>query len=222
MNDIPAVLFDLDGTLADTAQDMGTALNLLLAEEGHTPIPLEDLRHTASHGGRNMVEYGFSTKMEESHLQSLILRFLDLYQQNLCVKTSLFPNVKKTLDQLSQKNIAWGIVTNKSGYLAEPLLTQLGIAEQAACRVYGDTTQEKKPSPMPLLHAADLIHRSPEHCLYVGDSERDIQAANKARMSPLFVTYGYGTMPSAVNEANDTFRVIHNISDIFEYLPENE
>lgn len=210
-----AILFDLDGTLADTAPDMGAALNQMLKEEGLAPLSEQQLRPAASQGGRSMVQRGYGEDLTAEQLESRLQRFLNLYREGLCIKTQLFPNVQETLKQLSERHITWGIVTNKPEFLAEPLLAALDLDTHAACRIYGDTTPEKKPSPLPLLYAAEVIARKPEHCIYVGDSERDVRAAADAGMNSWFAAYGYETALPGDIQAD---RVIDDISDILEHL----
>ena len=210
------ILFDLDGTLADTALDMGAALNLLLKEEGQTPLAEAEMRAIAGQGGAHMVRCGFGQDMPKVQFQTLLNRFLALYQKNLCVKTCLFTNVVHTLQQLSKRQITWGIVTNKPERLAAPLLSELNIGTQAACYVYGDTVATKKPEPDSLLHAAKLIKDSPEQCVYLGDSERDMQAAVRAGMQNWFADYGYEELPT--NDAWKPQRIINDVADVLKHL----
>ena len=190
---IQAVLLDLDGTLADTAPDLGIALNRLLEEEGRATLDYEEIRKHASFGAKGLVERGFNDVADggDGELERLTGRFFDLYAESLCEHTRLFPGVEKTLRELEGRGIAWGVVTNKAERFAEPILRQLDLLEGAACRVYGDTTVRKKPAPDALLYAAEALALAPARCLYVGDSERDVAAAKAAGMKVLVVTYGY-------------------------------
>jgi phosphoglycolate phosphatase len=123
--------------------------------------------------------------------ETLRLRFLDLYAANLAVGTRLFPGFDAVLDRLEAQGLPWGIVTNKPGWLTDPLLAALGLDRRAACAVSGDTLAERKPHPLPLLHAARLVGVEPERCVYVGDAERDIQAGRAAGMTTVVAAYGY-------------------------------
>ena len=185
-----ALLLDLDGTLLDTAPDMGGALNLLRTEHGLEPLPAEAIRPVVSHGAMRLVRLGFPAA-EGDAFESLRLRFLELYAANLAVGTRLFPGFEAVLDALESRGQPWGIVTNKPGWLTAPLLTALDLDRRAACAVSGDTVSERKPHPLPLLHAASLIGVDPAACVYVGDAERDIQAGRAAGMTTVVAAYGY-------------------------------
>ena len=185
-----ALLLDLDGTLLDTAPDMGGALNLLRAEHGLEPLPGEVIRPVVSHGAMRLVALGFPETTGDA-FESLRLRFLELYAANLAVGTRLFPGFEAVLDQLEARGLPWGIVTNKPGWLTDPLLAALGLDRRAACAVSGDTLPERKPHPLPLLHAARLVGVDPGRCVYVGDAERDIQAGRAAGMTTVVAAYGY-------------------------------
>lgn len=185
-----AVLFDLDGTLLDTAPDMVGALNALRREELLAPMPYDSIRSAVSHGAARVVKAGFPDASPES-LTKLQQRFLEIYRGALSRETRLFPGMDQVLDALSSWRIKSGIVTNKAAWLTEPLLKELGLWERFACVVSGDTLAERKPHPLPLLHAAALAEASPSECIYVGDAERDVQAAHAAAMPALVANYGY-------------------------------
>jgi N-acetyl-D-muramate 6-phosphate phosphatase len=185
-----ALLLDLDGTLLDTAPDMAGALNRLRREHGHAALPFATVRPHVSHGARALVALGFGTPAPEE-FERLRLRFLDLYAAELAGGTRLFPGCEALLEALERRAIPWGIVTNKPGYLTTPLLATLGLLARAACVVAGDTVAERKPHPLPLLHAAALIGRAPGDCVYAGDAERDIVAGRAAGMHTVAVRYGY-------------------------------
>jgi len=185
-----AVLFDLDGTLLDTAPDMVGALNALRAEELRAPLPYEAIRSSVSHGAARVVKAGFPEADAETSLQ-LQRRFLEIYRAALSRETRLFAGMDQVLEALASWRIKSGIVTNKPGWLTEPLLLELGLSERFACVVSGDTVAERKPHPLPLLHAAALVEVSPGECIYVGDAERDVQAAHAAAMPALVANYGY-------------------------------
>lgn len=185
-----ALLLDLDGTLLDTAPDMGGALNLLRAEHGLEPLPAERIRPVVSHGAMRLVALGFPDASGQ-RFEELRQRFLALYAENLALGTQLFPGFEAVLANLEARDLPWGIVTNKPGWLTDPLLAALGLDGRAACTVSGDTVAERKPHPLPLLHAASLIGVEPARCVYVGDAERDIQAGRAAGMTTLVAAYGY-------------------------------
>ncbi|HKE44627.1 MAG TPA: phosphoglycolate phosphatase [Steroidobacteraceae bacterium] len=184
------VLFDLDGTLLDTAPDMAHALNLLRAEHGEPPIPFGHIRPHVSHGALALVRLGFP-QADEQRVAALRSRILELYSANLALQTTLFPGFEEVLQQLESRSLRWGIVTNKPGFLTEPLLATLRLAERAACIVSGDTLAQRKPHPAPLLHAAALLGLDPGDCVYVGDAERDVRAAHAAGMRAVVALFGY-------------------------------
>jgi phosphoglycolate phosphatase len=187
---IDAVLFDLDGTLLDTAPDMAAALNALLTEEGSPEIPFLDVRSHVSHGGTALVRLGFPLASDDE-FERLRARLLKLYRAQIPRATRLFDGLAGVLDELERQHVPWGVVTNKPGWLTEPLLAALGLATRAGCVVSGDTVAERKPHPLPLLHAARLMGLEPLRCLYIGDAERDVRAAKAAGMRTLIARYGY-------------------------------
>jgi len=185
-----AVLFDLDGTLLDTAPDMAAALNSLRTLEGLDPIPFNQIRPYVSHGAARLIKIGFACESGQ-RFDALRARFLDLYRSDIAVGTRLFAGMDAVLGALERRGIAWGVVTNKPGWLTDPLLAALGMSARAGCVVSGDTLAERKPHPMPLLHAAKLLAVEPADCIYVGDAERDIQAGRSAGMTTLLAAFGY-------------------------------
>ena len=187
------VLFDLDGTLADTAPDMAQALNLLLKEKDYEPLPFDIIRPWVSHGGLALVRLGFGENRGDVELENLRQRFLEIYAENLCRETHLFPGISQLLAMLSENGFNWGVVTNKPGYLTEPLVAQLTIQPPPACIVSGDTTTNRKPHPEPMLLACKQAGSNPHECLYVGDAERDIHAGKQAGMKTLVALFGYIT-----------------------------
>jgi N-acetyl-D-muramate 6-phosphate phosphatase len=185
-----AVLFDLDGTLLDTAPDMVGALNALRRENSLSPLPYETVRSGVSHGAARVVRTGFPFADPQTFV-SLQRRFLEIYRAALSLETQLFPGMEQVLESLAKWRIKTGIVTNKAAWLTDPLLAQMGLRERFACVVSGDTVAERKPHPMPMLHAAELAGVTPGECIYVGDAERDVQAAHAAGMPALVANYGY-------------------------------
>ena len=188
---ISAVLFDLDGTLADTAPDLAGALNALLEERRCPPLPVAVARPVTSSGARGMLKVGFGIDPGHADYEALKARFLDLYAERVCVETELFPGIANLLATLDARAVPWGVVTNKAERFTRPLLEALALLERAACVVGGDTTARAKPHPDPLLHAARHIGVEAERCLYVGDDLRDVQAARSAGMPVLAAAYGY-------------------------------
>jgi phosphoglycolate phosphatase len=187
-----AVLFDLDGTLLDTAPDMWGAMNLLLAECGRAPLPYAAVRPWVSHGSTGVLRQGFADA-DAPQFAELQRRFLDIYRADLSSGTHFFPGMERVLDALAERGLRTGIVTNKAAWLTEPLLEQLAIRSRFDCVVSGDTLAERKPHPLPLLHAAGLAGVAPAECIYVGDAQRDVQAAHAAGMAALVALYGYIT-----------------------------
>ena len=188
---VHAVLFDLDGTLVDTAPDLGGALNLLRARHGLAPLASELIRPQASHGARGLIQLGFDVDAASPRFEPLRQEFLQLYADNLCRDSRPFPGIPELLAEIEGRGLPWGVVTNKPARFTEPLLALLDLAERAACIVSGDTCLEPKPHPAPMREAARLCRAEPARCLYLGDAERDIQAANNAGMPALVATWGY-------------------------------
>lgn len=186
-----AVLFDLDGTFADTAPDLGRAINTMRAARGLSPVPLADTRRVTSMGARGLLSVGFGIGPDHADYAAMRGEFLDLYEKNLCCDSTLFPGIAELVDHLEHHGIVWGIVTNKAERFAKPLLQQLGYASRAACIIGGDTTGHMKPHPAPLLAAAAIIGIAPADCHYVGDDLRDIEAGRAAGMRTIAVRFGY-------------------------------
>ena len=185
------VLFDLDGTLADTAPDLALALNRLLKENAKPPMPFTTIRPMVSHGGIHMIARAFAMSENDPEFNTLRERFLSLYASSLAEETRLFPGIAELLDQLEAEGCTWGIVTNKFERLTFPLLEALGLHKRAACVVCGDTLSWSKPHPAPMLHACKLVDREPAHSLYIGDAEKDVIAGKSANMYTLVARYGY-------------------------------
>ena len=185
-----ALLLDLDGTLADTAPDMAAALNRLRREEGREPLPYAAVRPQVSHGGAALVRLAFGEPPPDE-FERLRQRFLALYREDLARDTALFAGFPFVLETLEAAGVPWGVVTNKPGWLTEPLMAALGLETRAACIVAGDTLPERKPHPAPLLLAARLAGVSPDECIYAGDAERDIAAGRAAGMRTVAVRFGY-------------------------------
>ncbi len=188
---LDAVLFDLDGTLADTAPDLCATLNILLLEEGRPQQPFSRLRPHTSSGVRGLLGEGFGIEPADAEYGRLSARFLEIYGARLCGLSTLFDGIPKLLDTLEAHGIAWGIVTNKRARFTDPLVAALGLSPRTACVVSGDTTAEAKPSPLPVLHACTMLGCAPQRTLYVGDDRRDIVAGQAAGTLTAAVSYGY-------------------------------
>lgn len=187
---IHTVLFDLDGTLADTAPDMAYALNAVREEMGLTALPFSQIRPRVSHGATALVQLA----LDEPHSERFVMlraRFLEIYRNHLTRETRLFPGMDEVLHHIEQRGMKWGVVTNKPAWLTEPLLDQLGLTHRAACIVSGDTTPQRKPHPAPMLYACEKSGSNNSHCLYIGDAQRDIEAGKNAGMHTLVALFGY-------------------------------
>jgi phosphoglycolate phosphatase len=189
--DITTILFDLDGTLLDTAPDLASALNRLLEEEGREPLAFERVRNQVSHGSLALVRLGFGSEQRPEDFERRRTRLLEIYRSNLYLETAPFPGMEALLAYLERKGLRWGVVTNKPAWLTDPLMDAMRLSARAACVVSGDTTDRRKPDPMPLLHACDLAGSVATECIYVGDARRDVEAGQAARMGTLVARYGY-------------------------------
>jgi N-acetyl-D-muramate 6-phosphate phosphatase len=195
---VDAVLFDLDGTLADTAGDLAVALNRVRAERRLPPVPLADLRAHASSGARGLLAAGMGITPESREYEALREAFLAHYAACLAETTVLFAGVAELLDVLELRRMPWGIVTNKFSRYTGPVVSALALADRAATVVCGDTTPHAKPHPAPLLHAARELGLPASRCIYVGDDLRDVIAGNAAGMPTIVAEYGYlGTVGSS-------------------------
>ncbi|MCP4874743.1 MAG: phosphoglycolate phosphatase [Gammaproteobacteria bacterium] len=199
---IKAVLFDLDGTLIDTAPDMGGALNNLMIEEGLEPLPLESTRPYVSQGGLVLTRMGFAGRVAEAEIEPLRQRFLQHYRAIVADESKLFDGFEVILNELESRGIPWGIVTNKPEWLTHPLLEQLGLAQRVGVVIGGDTVEQRKPHPLPLQVAAEKLGVECENCIYIGDDERDIVAGKAANMKTLVAAYGYIEESTSINEWN--------------------
>ena len=188
---VDAVLFDLDGTLADTAPDLVAALNRVRGDRGLDPLPYPALRQHASAAARGLVGAGFGIGPDHDDFPALRDAFLAHYASALCVLSALFEEVVALIDAIEARGLAWGIVTNKASRFTVPLIEALPPLPRAGTVVCGDTTPHTKPHPAPLLHAARELGVLPRRCLYVGDAERDVLAANAAGMPSIVAAYGY-------------------------------
>jgi 2-phosphoglycolate phosphatase len=188
---VRTILFDLDGTLADTAPDLADALNRVREECGLTPMSFDVIRPIVSHGATALIYLGFELEPGDEGFDDVRDRMLDIYRDNIANKTRLFPGMAGVLKIIESSGLNWGVVTNKPSWLTEPLLRKLGLDKRAACIVSGDTTTKRKPNPEPMLFACQMAGSNNHECLYVGDAERDIEAGRRAGMKTLTALFGY-------------------------------
>ena len=188
---LKTVLFDLDGTLADTAPDLADALNAVLLNNGKDALPFEQIRPIVSHGGMALVSLGFGIEPEHPEFEPLRQQLLEIYASGIANKTRLFPGMSELLDCIESAGMNWGVVTNKPAWLTDPLLDALQLSQRAVSIVSGDTLAERKPHPSPLLYACEQAGSQGFECVYVGDAERDIVAGHKAGMQTIVALFGY-------------------------------
>lgn len=186
-----AVLFDLDGTLADTAPDLGYALNVTLIQHDRPPLPLDQIRPVASQGARGLLKLGFGLEPGMSGFAEARQMLLDTYAANIARETTLFPGMANILAGLEASRTPWGVVTNKPDYFTRALLEGLGLLQRAAVVVSGDTLPVSKPDPAPILHAANLLDLPAASTLMIGDDRRDIQSAHSAGTTAWAALWGY-------------------------------
>ena len=191
MGTIRTVLFDLDGTLVDTAPDMAAALDKLCIEQKHSVLPFTQVRPYVSNGSAALVKLAFGDDIDDAHMEFLKQRYLELYAQNIAQKSKLFAGTETVLKHLESNNLNWGVVTNKPGFLTLPLMKKLKLEQRAACIVSGDSTPNRKPHPEPMHYACKLAGSNDDECVYIGDARRDIEAGNNAGMKTLIAGYGY-------------------------------
>jgi phosphoglycolate phosphatase len=188
---IRAVLFDLDGTFADTAPDLARTVNIMLGTRNLPPVSVEATRPVTSTGARGLLRVGFGLTPEHPEYDAMRQEFLDIYAEHLCVETRLFPGMLELLAGIEDRAMPWGIVTNKAEHLAKPLIHRLELGRRCGCVIGGDTVGVTKPHPAPLLAAARALSVAPGACAYVGDDRRDVEAGRAAGMKTIAVRYGY-------------------------------
>ncbi|MEZ0209741.1 MAG: HAD family hydrolase [Methylophilus sp.] len=186
-----AVLFDLDGTLVDTAPDLGYALNLQRARHGLPFLPDDTIRPHASHGSRGLLAIGFGLEPTDSDFDAMRHEYLDLYTEVMTRQPLLFDGMAETLADIEERGLHWGIVTNKPRRFTLPMIEHMGLSSRASAVISGDDAPLPKPSPQTLLLASKQIQVDPAHILYVGDAERDVQAGKAAGMTTLVALFGY-------------------------------
>lgn len=190
LSGIEAVLFDLDGTLIDTAPDMVAVLSKMLCDHDRQPVDYAIARSTVSNGALGLVSLGFPDADDIEH-KRFYNEYLDRYEQAICMESCVFPGLVALLENMEAEGRPWGIVTNKPRRMTDPLLAALGLTERASCAISGDTLPQRKPDPAPLLYASDLIRVAAKNIVYVGDARRDIQAGQSAGMRTIAAAYGY-------------------------------
>jgi 2-phosphoglycolate phosphatase len=211
-----AVLFDFDGTFADTAPDLAAAVNAMRTTRGLQPLAASLVRPYASMGARGLLRIGFDMTPEHPQYLAMCDEFLDLYAHALCVHTRLFPGMAELIAALVARATAWGIVTNKSSRFTTPLVEELRVAP--ACVICGDSTAHLKPHPAPLLAAAEKLRLAPGDCIYVGDDLRDIQAARAAGMRCVAVQYGYHGTDTPGPASWNADAIISHPGELLEHL----
>jgi phosphoglycolate phosphatase len=212
-----AILFDLDGTLLDTARDLGNALNQILKELERPTIDYEVYRNIASDGAKGMLELGLGKDLKNYDFAVLRQQFLDYYETNICIDTDYFLGVESLLLTLNQNNIPWGIVTNKPEFLTLQLVTSFPLLQNCGVIISGDTLNKRKPHPLPLLHAEEKLAIDSPNTWYIGDAERDIQAANAANMHSVIAQYGYISDIKQTKSWNADLS-IHSPSELLDYF----
>ena len=215
---IKAVLFDFDGTLADTAPDLGHALNRQRMDRGMPSLPIDLIRTEASSGARGLLGMGFQIKPGDSSYEEMCNEFLNFYEERLCQDTILFPGINELLDEIESRNLLWGIVTNKARRFTGPLLEQLGLDSRASCVVCGGDTANFKPHPEPLLAAINILNVAPSECIYLGDDIRDVEASLAAGIEPIVAMYGYLGSCGVAPESWGAEHLIDHPQDLFRYL----
>ncbi|MEY4592273.1 MAG: hypothetical protein RIR18_1168 [Pseudomonadota bacterium] len=190
------ILFDLDGTLVDTAPDLGGTVNRMRLADGLSPLPIESYRPSVSHGAKGLLEFGYGLTPEHSDYAAYLERFLEDYERHICHESVLFPGIADLLLLIENTGHQWGVVTNKRTRFTLPLMEALGLTQRASCIVCADTTAAPKPSPLPMLYALEKSGCIAQQTIYIGDDERDVLAGRAAAMGTAAITYGYHSSDS--------------------------
>ncbi|MCV2502925.1 MAG: HAD-IA family hydrolase [Neisseriaceae bacterium] len=204
---LQAVLFDLDGTLADTALDLGGALNQLLVDRDLSPLPMDLIRPIASHGTRGLLKLGMNVDESSAEFAELKQAFLDQYEQTFTDKTGLFPEINPLIKEITRLALEWGIITNKPKAFTNRLVNELGFVCPPSVIVSGDTTSESKPSTKPMFFACDEMGVKAKNCIYVGDAKRDIEAGKNAGMITVLANWGYLTEEDKQEKWGEDFKI---------------
>lgn len=217
---IKTVLFDLDGTLVDTAPDLANALNFTLSKNGYNELSLQKIRPHVSNGSIALVEFGFSINPDHQNFEQYRDELLNYYTNNIASKSCLFDDFDIVLDTIDARGLNWGIVTNKPSYLTNPLLKQLKLYNRAATVVSSDTLEFRKPHPAPMLYACEEAGSKPDECVFIGDAQRDIEAGKNANIKSLVAMFGYiGENEDPESWGADGF--IHHAREIIDWLDNN-
>lgn len=212
---IEAVLFDLDGTLIDSSGDFIQALNQVLKEHGHPPLAEDSIRCTVSDGARALTQLAFGGQPEEAEFERNKQKLLDKYLELIGQYSLLFPGMERLLQQLEQQAIPWGLITNKPALYAEPLLRFMNLDQRCSCLICPDHVKHSKPDPEGLLKACQILEVQAEHCLYIGDHQRDIEAGKAAGMTT--ITAGFGFI--SATEDPHTWQADYYIADSQDLSP---
>jgi len=199
MSEIQAVLFDLDGTLLDTAPDLLYALNQIRQSYAMPELPLSSIRPIANLGSKAMLKLAFNVEETDPLFNTLRERFLSVYEKHIANATQLFPHIEKVLSYLEERNIPWGVVTNKLTVHATRLLKMLHLSQRMNCLICGDTYARCKPDPLPIVQACEQLKIAPQQCVYIGDALTDVIASKAAETKSLVALYGY------IHESEDPF-----------------
>jgi N-acetyl-D-muramate 6-phosphate phosphatase len=210
---IKAVVFDLDGTLIDTAPDFIVVLNQLRQEEGQQPLPEKPIRDTVSHGARALISLGFNLEESDSEFERLRLRLLELYSNHLAVFSHPFYGIPSLLDNLADHNLRWGIATNKPEIYTTPLINQLNLQPDSV--VCPDHVKDRKPHPESIFLASEQLNCQPENIIYVGDHERDIECGRRAGSITIAARYGY--IDNSDNP--DSWQATHGVDSAHDIWP---
>ncbi|MDR1529958.1 MAG: HAD-IA family hydrolase [Burkholderiales bacterium] len=202
---ISILLFDFDGTLADTATDLVNAVNHVREQRNLPPLPIEELRHFSSGGAAALLKAGLNIAPDDPEFEDARQSFLDHYTAHFTENTKFFPGISDLLKRIEGKGMTWGIVTNRLTKLTTPLLEHLKISTRAAVVVCGDTTDYPKPSPLPIWHAMKHLHAKAKQCVYIGDDYRDVIAAHKAGIRSVSVRWGYRAKNDFVDRWNSDY-----------------
>lgn len=215
-NKYQAILFDLDGTLIDSAPDLAKTLNDILIRHGKSPLDYSVIRPLISYGAMKLIDLGFGEELSDTKKDALKQEFLDLYKTQNCVKTTFFPNILNLLTKIEKNNTAWGIITNKHTDNTKNIVDTLKLSNRTPAIVCGDTLPVSKPNPAPLLYACELLNVDAKQCVYIGDCVRDVIAGREAGMQTIACAYGY-TNNEDVATWNADY-IANQPSDIIKFL----
>jgi len=217
INNVEAVLFDLDGTLVDTAPDLACALNAVLQQQQLEALPYSVIRPIVSNGAEALIKLGFGTELPDEQYQTIKSNFIRYYQHNIATQSILFAGMEAALRHLENAEIPWGIVTNKPEYLTRPLLEKMDLYQRAGCIVCGDQVNNPKPHPEPIYLACQQLGVLPNNAVYIGDAERDIRSGRLAGLKTIACAYGY--IPATDNINNwQADSIMQDSSELLEWV----